>query len=108
MNKSIKKTLLKTVLLTVLFLTITACAQGGSVIYVTNEDSNSVTMISGDSHEVIATIPVGKRPRGIKVSPDGSMFYVALSGSPKCPPTMDDEVCEAMEADKAAVRVLAS
>ena len=51
---------------------------------------------------MIATIPVGKRPRGIKVSPDGSLFYVALSGSPKCPPTMDDEVCEAMEADKAA------
>ncbi len=102
MNKFIRKMLLQASLLSSLFFTLTACAQLSSVIYVTNEDSNSVTMISGDTHEVIATIPVGKRPRGIKVSPDGSVFYVALSGSPKCPPTMDDEVCEAMTADKAA------
>jgi len=85
-----------------MFISALAIAQEGSVIYVTNEDSNTVTVISGDTHEVIATIPVGKRPRGIKVSPDGSVFYVALSGSPKCPPTMDDEECEKMVADKSA------
>jgi YVTN family beta-propeller protein len=85
-----------------MFISALAIAQEGSVIYVTNEDSNTVSVISGDTHEVIATIPVGKRPRGIKVSPDGSVFYVALSGSPKCPPTMDDEECEKMVADKSA------
>ena len=85
-----------------MFISALAIAQEGSVIYVTNEDSNTVTVISGDTHEVIATIPVGKRPRGIKVSPDGSVFYVAVSGSPKCPPTMDDEECEKMVADKSA------
>jgi len=85
-----------------MFISALAIAQEGSVIYVTNEDSNTVTVISGDTHEVIATIPVGKRPRGIKVSPDGSVFYVALSGSPECPPTMDDEECEKMVADKSA------
>lgn len=72
------------------------------LVYVTNEDSNDISVISGSTHEVLATIPVGKRPRGIKVSPDGSRVYVALSGSPKCPPTMDEEICEAMEADKSA------
>jgi len=77
-------------------------AQEDSLIYVTNEDSNTVSVISGASNEVIATIPVGKRPRGIKVSPEGDVFYVALSGSPKCPPTMDDDVCEQMVADKSA------
>lgn len=102
MKKTIKQYLKRTLFLCTSLFTISACAQVNSVIYVTNEDSNSVTMISGDSHEVIATIPVGKRPRGIKVSPDGSVFYVALSGSPKCPPTMDDDVCDAMVADKAA------
>lgn len=111
-------TVMKTPLLTIscLLLLLTGCQQEQdmppqaeetlapqeSVIYVTNEDSNNVTVISGTTNEVIATIPVGKRPRGIKVSPDGSVFYVALSGSPKCPPTMDDDVCDAMEADKAA------
>jgi len=73
---------------------------GAGLVYVTNEDSNSVSVIADLS--VIATIPVGKRPRGIKVSPDGSRVYVALSGSPKCPPTMDDEECEKRVADKTA------
>jgi len=31
---------------------------------------------------VIATIPLGKRPRGIHASPDRKTIYVALSGSP--------------------------
>lgn len=101
------KTLLKnatTALLTALaaVTALPAAAQDGNVIYVTNEDSNSVSVISGASNEVIADIPVGKRPRGIKVSPDGSVFYVALSGSPKCGPTIPDEECEKLIADKAA------
>jgi YVTN family beta-propeller protein len=77
-----------------------ALPDGASLVYVTNEDSNSVSVIAGQS--VIATIPVGKRPRGIKVSPDGSRVYVALSGSPKCPPTMEDEECEQLVTDKTA------
>jgi YVTN family beta-propeller protein len=40
--------------------------------------------------KVIATIPVGKRPRGIRVSPDGSVLFVALSGSPMAPPGVDE------------------
>ena len=51
-------------------------------IYVTNERSGDLTVIAGGSHEVVATIPLGKRPRGIKVSPDGTRLFVALSGSP--------------------------
>ena len=39
---------------------------------------------------MIATIPLGKRPRGIKVSPDGTTLYVALSGSPMAPPGTDE------------------
>ena len=92
----------KLLFFTFTLLSVSVFAQTESVIYVTNEDSNNVSVISGATNEVIATIPVGKRPRGIKVSPDGAVFYVALSGSPKCPPTMDDDVCDAMEADKAA------
>ena len=36
--------------------------------------------------QVVATIPVGKRPRGIHASPDGKTVYVALSGTPVEPP----------------------
>src|SRR5258708_7841911 len=55
---------------------------GSYVVCVSNEKSGDVTVISGASHKVIATIPVGKRPRGIHASPDGKTLYVALSGSP--------------------------
>jgi YVTN family beta-propeller protein len=55
-------------------------------IYVTNERSGDVTVINGSDLSVTATIPVGKRPRGIHASPDGKTIYVALSGTPIAPP----------------------
>ena len=36
------------------------------------------------------TYPLGKRPRGIKASPDGTRLFVALSGSPPAPPGVDE------------------
>jgi YVTN family beta-propeller protein len=39
---------------------------------------------------VLARIPVGKRPRGLKLSPDGARLYVALSGSPRSGPGVDE------------------
>ena len=59
-------------------------------VYVTNEYSGDLTVIAGGAHEVVATIPLGKRPRGIKVSPDGTQLFVALSGSPPAPPGIDE------------------
>jgi len=59
-------------------------------VYVTNERSGDVTVIDGSDLKVVATIPVGKRPRGIHVSPDGKVVYVALSGTPiEGPPQID-------------------
>jgi YVTN family beta-propeller protein len=40
-------------------------------IFVSNEKSGDLTVISGTDFKVIDTIPVGKRPRGIHASPDG-------------------------------------
>ena len=37
-------------------------------VYVTNEYSGDLTVIAGGTNEVVATFPLGKRPRGIKVS----------------------------------------
>src|SRR6476620_4730036 len=68
--------------------------------YVTNEDSQDLTIIDTRTDGVLATIPVGTRPRGVKVSPDGKTIFVALSGSPRCPPTMPDAECEKLRADK--------
>ena len=59
-------------------------------VYVTNEYSGDLTVIAGGTNEVVATVPLGKRPRGIKVSPDGTQLFVALSGSPPAPPGIDE------------------
>src|SRR5918993_496347 len=72
----------------------------GELAYVTNEDSQELTVIDTRSDSVVSTIPVGTRPRGVRVAPDGKTVFVALSGSPKCPPTMPDEECEKLKADK--------
>jgi YVTN family beta-propeller protein len=52
------------------------------LVCVSNERSGDVTIIDGSSQQVLATIPVGKRPRGIHASPDGKTLFVAVSGSP--------------------------
>jgi YVTN family beta-propeller protein len=49
-----------------------------------------LTVIDGGDLTALATIPVGKRPRGIHVSPDGKTVYVAVSGTPiGGPPQLD-------------------
>ena len=59
-------------------------------IAVSNEKSGDITVIDGGTLKVLATIPVGKRPRGIHVSHDGKTIYVALSGTPvREPPPID-------------------
>jgi PQQ-dependent catabolism-associated beta-propeller protein len=50
-------------------------------VFVTNEKSNNVTVISAADHQVLATIPVGQRPRGVTASRDGRYVYVANSNS---------------------------
>jgi YVTN family beta-propeller protein len=59
-------------------------------VYVSNEDGDSISVIDGQTEAVVATIPVGKRPRGMRLSPDGHTLYVALSGSPKGGPGVDE------------------
>jgi YVTN family beta-propeller protein len=67
--------------------------------YVSNEDGQSVTVIDTDKAAVVATVAIGKRPRGLKLSEDGTQLFVAVSGLPKCPPTVPDEECEKLERD---------
>jgi len=66
--------------------------------YVSNEDGASVTVIDTE-RGTQATIAVGKRPRGLKLSHDGQWLYVAVSGLPKCPPQVPDEACAKLKRD---------
>ena len=74
------------------------CAQAARA-YVSNEDGESVTVIDTQRAEAIATIPVGKRPRGLKLGRNGSLLYVAVSGLPKCPPSVPDAECAKLKRD---------
>ena len=82
-------------------LALAPCANAGRA-YVSNEDGQTVTVIDTDKAEAIATVAVGKRPRGLKLSKDGSQLYVAVSGLPKCPPTIPDAECAKFERDLSA------
>ena len=61
----------------------------GERVYVSDEDGGNVIVLGTTSDAVIARIPVGKRPRGLRVSPDGTRLFVALSGVPKSGPGAD-------------------
>lgn len=76
---------------TALLALLSGTAAGASYrVYVTNERSGDLTVIDGGDFKAIATIAVGKRPRGIHVSPDGKTVYVAVSGTPiEAPPQLD-------------------
>jgi len=67
-----------------------AASGGDYLIVVSNERSGDLTLINGSDFSVAATIPVGKRPRGVHASPDGKTVFVALSGTPiQAPPPLD-------------------
>ena len=46
-------------------------------IYVTNWDSNNVSVIDGASNTVVATVAVGNHPDGVAVNPNTNLIYVA-------------------------------
>ncbi|MBX6320494.1 MAG: PQQ-dependent catabolism-associated beta-propeller protein [Rhodospirillaceae bacterium] len=54
---------------------------GAETIYVTNEKSNDVSVIDGQSLTVVKTIPVGERPRGLVLSKDNKTLYICASDS---------------------------
>lgn len=53
------------------------------LIYVTNEGSDNVSVVNRQLGTVVATVKVGRAPRGIAISPNGRgiKVYVANSGS---------------------------
>ncbi len=71
---------MRIVLLTLLLgMALNSAAATGRV-FVSNEKGDSVSVIDTQTNQVIKTIAVGKRPRGVGLAPDGSAVYVAISG----------------------------
>src|SRR5678815_2349388 len=69
-------------------------------VYVTNEGSGDLSVIDPIARAVATTIPLGKRPRGVKANADGTQLFAALSGSPVAGPGVDES--KLPPADKAA------
>jgi YVTN family beta-propeller protein len=73
----------------------TACARrpsDGTVrIYVSSEQGGAVAIVDPEAGAVVGRIPVGKRPRGVRLLPDGRRLLVALSGSPIGGPGVDEK-----------------
>jgi YVTN family beta-propeller protein len=59
-------------------------------LYVSAEEGGEVVVVDPQRGEVVTHIAVGKRPRGVKLSRDGKQLFVALSGSPKGGPGVDE------------------
>src|SRR5256886_8707746 len=73
---------------------------GAARAYVSNEDDGTVTVIETRRLTALATVTVGKWPRGLVLSPDGASLYVALTGLPKCPPPIPEEQCAKLPRDR--------
>jgi YVTN family beta-propeller protein len=62
----------------------------GPLVYVTDETGGQLVVVDAGAGTVLQKIAVGKRPRGIKFSPDGKLAYVALSGKAIAGPGVDE------------------
>ena len=59
-------------------------------VFVTTEQTGEVVVVDPRAGKVLQRIPVGKRPRGLKLAHDGEKLFVALSGSPRSGPQAED------------------
>jgi YVTN family beta-propeller protein len=51
-------------------------------VYVANEDADTISVLDAASFQVLATVPVGKAPHNVQVSPDGKTAWVTNNGEP--------------------------
>jgi YVTN family beta-propeller protein len=67
-----------------------APSPSGVRLYVSDETGGNVVVVDPDAGVVVERIAVGKRPRGLRLSHDGTQLLVALSGSPIGGPGVDE------------------
>ena len=62
-------------------LLASATPAAGHTLYISNEKDNTISVIDTVTDEVIKSIPVGQRPRGITLSKDYKKLYICASDS---------------------------
>lgn len=68
----------------------TSLTSGGPYAFVSNEVGDNVSVIDTRTDSVVATVDPGQRPRGVRLMPDGKTLVVAVSGSPRAGPGVDE------------------
>jgi len=63
------------------FLILVSIAGASPFAYVTNGESNNISVIDTTTDKVTATISVGSDPAGVVISPNGTKVYVANAHS---------------------------
>src|SRR5512145_2629563 len=58
---------------------VAATPSAAYTVYVSNEKGNSLTVIDSKTLEVLETIQVGQRPRGIMLTKDGKQLLICAS-----------------------------
>jgi YVTN family beta-propeller protein len=53
---------------------------GSAKVYVADEESDTVSVLDAASFSKVATIPVGREPHNVQVSPDGKLAWVTNNG----------------------------
>src|SRR5919112_1893099 len=85
---------------------LTSFTSGGPYVFVSNEDGNDVTVIDTKTDSVVGTLEPGQRPRGVRVSPDGKTLIVAVSGSPKGGPGVDEKTLPPADRTKDGIALI--
>src|SRR3954467_13157062 len=65
-------------------LLLAGCSQqqpSTDLVFVSDEGSNVVHIVDGATGRVEGALAAGRRPRGMQLSPDGRILYVAASDS---------------------------
>jgi PQQ-dependent dehydrogenase (methanol/ethanol family) len=75
-------------------------------VFVSNEDAGTISVIDAAQDVVLRSVSVGKRPRGLRLSADESFLYVAVSGSPKAPPGVDESKLPAADRGADGIAVI--
>jgi len=63
------------------FLLLVSIAGASPFAYITNQESNSISVIDTTTNKVTTTISVGSSPVGVAISPNGTKVYVANAKS---------------------------
>jgi YVTN family beta-propeller protein len=79
----------------------------GAFAYVTNSESNNVSVIQTSDNTVVATVAVGDNPQGVAVTPDGAFVYVTnyFSSNVSVIRTSDNTVVATVAVGDSPVRV---